>query len=104
MTLEKVLLLLLLRVRGRSRGIGASAVPAAPGPPEHVGVGLSSVPESSGWEVGVRGASAVVAVAGEAPLVSPPVSQEGVAAVGPCRRCPWRCRAPRADLPGRDSH
>lgn len=68
----------------------------APWPPEHVGVGLSSVPESSGWEVGVRGASTVVAVAREAPLVSPPVSQEGVATVGPRHRSPWRCRAPRA--------
>lgn len=60
-----------LCARGHSEGIGASAVPAAPWPPEHVGVGLYSVPESSGWEVGVRGASTVVAVAGEAPLVSP---------------------------------
>lgn len=82
--------------RGHSRGIGASAVPAAPWPPEHVGVGLSSVPESSGWEVGVCGASTVVTVAKEAPLVSPPVSQEGVATVGPCHCSPWGFHAPRA--------
>lgn len=42
------------------------------------------------------GASTVVAVAGEAPLVSPLVSQEGVAVVGPCHCSLSRCRAPCA--------